>query len=152
MTDPANEADTTWIAITDTEELGRGIFSGQQARLSRQHGIPASVFRERDGHRGISVDRLSVAPIDQAVKNGEAIANARGPNRTFYGWAVISATDVRKIGCDVEAAPLADGSNPYHANIILPESVVADSGEQDQYAQRLAIKASWKERPSHFPL
>ena len=146
MTDTANEADAVSSTIKDTEELGRGVFSSQQARLSRQHGVPVSVFRERDGHREISVDRLSVAPIDEAVKNGEAIARARGPNRTFYGWAVIPAIDVRNTGCDVEAAPLADGSNPYHANIILPKTAVVDSGEQDQYAQRLAIKASWKER------
>jgi hypothetical protein len=70
MTYPANEADAARSAITDNEELGRGVFSSQQARLSRQHGVPASVFRERDGHREISVDRLSVAPIDEAVKNG----------------------------------------------------------------------------------
>ncbi len=147
MSDPVSEADAAGSAIADTEELGRGVFSSQQARLSRQHGVPASVSRERDGHREISVDRLSLAPIDQAVKNGEAIARARGPNRTFYGWAVIPAVDVRNAGCDVEAAPLADGANPYHANIILPDAAVTDSSAQDQYAQRLAIKASWKERP-----
>ena len=149
MTNPVDKAGVPPSHVTETEELGRGVFSSQQARLSRQNSVPASVFRERDGHREISVDRLSLASVDQAVKNGDAISKTRGPNRTFYGWAVIPAIDMRNIGCDVEAAPLADGTNPYHANIILPEAAIADSGEQDQYTQRLAIKASWKDRTSH---
>ncbi len=37
MTDPANEADAAWSAITDTEGLGRGMFSSQQASKPDYH-------------------------------------------------------------------------------------------------------------------
>ncbi len=54
--------------VPDWELLGRGIFSSRQAKWCRSNdGVPALVFREADGVRTLSVDRLSVAPEAEAI-------------------------------------------------------------------------------------
>ena len=110
--------------------------------------MPASVFREADGVRTLSVDRLSVAPEEAAVENGERVAATRGEGRSFYGWAAIDAEHAALEECRAIVSPTlaVNGSNPYHADIVLPMSAVVVPGEQDKFALRLAARSRWLAR------
>lgn len=77
--------------IESSEELGREIFSSNQAKRAARNTIPKNVFLEREGVAKLSVDRLSVAPIEEVIINADKVAAKR--NRTFYGWAALIALD-----------------------------------------------------------
>lgn len=136
--------DPTPVPIAAGEELGRGVFSSRDARAAERGQVRAAVFLERPGVRKISVDRLALSPSNEAVAIADAVAAGREGNRSFYGWAVITAAEVIAVGCVVVASPLQ--WNPYHADIVLPESAV-DEWEQRQYALELAARARWLGRP-----
>ena len=129
-------------SIAPTEELGRSVFSRRDTGRSI---TPARVFLERPHSSEISVDRLTYAPANIATEISDRTARARG--RTFYGWAVVTADKATDDRRRVSATPLPDGSNPYHADIILPESVVTNRDEQLYHAQRLADASRWRRRP-----
>ena len=78
---------------------------------------------------------------------GDEVAGGRNGGRevTFYGWAAIAAKDAGSNGRRVVATPQPD--NPYHADIILPNSIAEDRDEQFRHAQELADKSCWRERP-----
>ena len=57
--------------------------------------------------------------------------------RTFYGWAAVDAGLVRRNGRDVVATPIPK-RNPYHGDIVLPDSATMDREEQTRHAQELA--------------
>ncbi len=127
--------------VDPAEELGRGIFSSTTAKRSRT-AVPKSVFLERKGNTRISVDRLSLATGNLAIDVAEGVASQR--NRTFYGWAVISAGGASLDSRRVEASPLTE--NPIHADIVLPDEAI-DREEQIMHAQLLADLSSWRARP-----
>ena len=79
---------------------------------------------------------------------GDKVAGDRNVGRevTFYGWAAIAAKDAESNGRQVVATPQPD--NPYHADIILPNSTVEDRDEQVRHAQELADESCWCERPA----
>ena len=81
-----------------------------------------------------------------AIQHGEDIAARRGPNRTFYGWAVVTASEVIEEGCDVEAAP--ETNNDWHAHIVMPRPAAIDDDVHDEHAGQLARRAVWKEIPT----
>ena len=126
------------------EELGRGVFSTNNAKRAKRSRIPAHVFLEKPGEPKISVDKLSVAPLDEVVKIAEGVAVVRGA--TFYGWAIVAAERIRENGRQVVATPLPD--NPYHADILLPESAAEDREKQQRHAQELADASRWQDRPN----
>lgn len=128
--------------IASDEDLGRGVFSSKQARRARSAGVRLNVFLERPGQLKISVDRLSLAPVDVADAMAESVAAARGAN--FYGWAVITAGAASADGRCVLATPLPD--NPYHADIVLPELAAHNLRTQREHAQKLADASRWRER------
>ena len=130
--------------VAPGEELGRGVFSTRQVRRGR---VDFRAFLERPGVMTLSVDRLTHAPPDFAVAKADAAARER-PSGAFYGWAVIIADQAAANGRSVQASPPLDGSNPYHADIILPESAFADRDEQRKHAQMLAAVAQWRTRPA----
>lgn len=119
-------------------------------------------FLPKRGERRLSVDRLSFAPLPDAITNGERVAQARqqGNLRTagkpssdihFCGWGVISVLATRETDCAVEATPIEGEhgtGNPYHADIVLPTQVETDDIERKRYAQRLARSAVWRGRPT----
>ena len=125
--------------VRPSEDLGRGVFSSSIARRSRR-SIPHTVFLERPGNPTISVDRLSVAPIADALDNARDVASQRA--RSFYGWAVISAELAASSGRRVSATPLQD--NPLHADIELPDSAQEELEEQKRHARELADAARWQ--------
>lgn len=127
--------------IAAGEELGRGVFSSRTARRAHRR-IPHHIFLERVGETSISVDRLSVAPMDEAVEIADGIGEMR--NRQFYGWAVVTNEDAARNGRRVAASPIGD--NPYHADILLPGIAAEDREEQKRHAQELADVARWHDR------
>lgn len=127
--------------IAPEEELGRGVFSRRSADRARRSRVPFKVFLEKPTRTDISVDRLSVAPSDQAVAIARKVGEARGA--TFYGWAVVTARHANGSGRHVTASPIV--GDPYHANICLPETAAEDREEQKRHAQELADASCWRE-------
>ena len=130
--------------IDTTESLGRGIFDSKKARQAQSGKVPPRVFRERTGVRELSMDRVSFGHLGE-------IAEAHDAERTtqqFHGWAELSARDATKHGRTVIAKPVLP-TNPYHAEIVLPDVAVAEAGEeQDQHALSLAMASRWLPRPA----
>ena len=131
------------IEIGSEEKLGRGVFSSRHAERAKRSRAPHHIFLERPGITDISVDRLSVAPTDEAVAIAEAAAIAR--DASFYGWASVSADKAGRNARRVTASPLS--SNPYHADIVLPGATAEDREEQKRHAQELADASHWRARP-----
>ena len=129
--------------VASQEELGRMISSSKSAARARRSRLPFTEFLPPPGRIDISVDRLSIAPADEAFANADGSADARG--RTFYGWAVVTAESACGNKRRVVASPIPD-TNPYHADIILPEHVTGDREEQKRHAQELADLSRWHDR------
>lgn len=125
------------------EELGRGVFSSKNAKRAKRSRVPAHVFLEKLGEPKISVDRMSVAPLEEVVKVAERVAAGR--DASFYGWAIVTAKRIRENKREVVATPLPE--NPYHAEILLPEGAAEDREEQQRHAQELADASRWQDRP-----
>lgn len=132
-------------SIDPNEELGRGVSSSRIARraLRPNFQVPLNVFLPPRDESHISVDRLSVAPYDEAVAIADRRDGARG--RAFYGWAVTTGFAVTDNGRRIVASPMPD-VNPYHADIVLPENAVHDREEQKRHAQELADTSFWNDR------
>ena len=128
--------------VEPSEDLGRGVFSSRVASRSRR-SVPHTVFLERPGNATISVDRLSIAPRTEALDHAQDVAAQRA--RTFYGWAVVTATRAALSGRRVLATPQED--NPFHADIKLPDSAEDERDDQIQHAQELADAARWRSAP-----
>ena len=82
--------------MASQEELGRGVFSSKNAKRAKRSRVPAYVFLEKLGEPKISVDRLSVAPLEEVVKIAVRVAAVRGAS--FYGWAIVAAERIRENG------------------------------------------------------
>jgi hypothetical protein len=126
------------------EDLGRGVFSSKNAKRAKRSRVPAYVFLEKLGETKISVDRLSVAPLEEVAKISERVAVGRGAS--FYGWAIVAVKRIRENRREVIATPLPN--NPYHADILLPEGAAEEREEQQRHAQELADASHWQDRPS----
>ena len=130
--------------IDPDEDLGRSVFSSSHAKRARRSRIPHHVFLEKEGENKISVDRLSIAPSDAALVLAEKTADSR--NASFYSWATLVANKAETNGRRVVSSPMPIQDNPYHADIILPDSVEEDREEQKRHAQELADYSSWLEK------
>ena len=131
--------------ISPNETLGRGVFSSTQARRAERGTIPSHVFLERRGEVTISVDRLDFAEPEQMATLGDKVAVGRSGGRKFYGWAVIAAEAAGSSGRRVVATP--QPGNPYHADIILPDSAAEDQKKQRHHTQDLTNASRWRKRP-----
>ena len=131
--------------VDPDEQLGRSVSSSRAARRASRPNfqVPLNIFLPPRDESNISVDRLSVAPLEVAV----AIADKRDAerDRRFYGWAVITAEAAAVNGRDVTASPIPD-VNLYHADIILPPGAAHDRDEQKRHAQELADASFWNDR------
>ena len=79
---------------------------------------------------------------------GDSVAASRSSvdrKVTFYGWLVIATEDAGSSERRVVYTPQPD--NPYHTDIILPDSAAEDCDEQIRHAQELADASLWRERP-----
>ena len=135
-------------SISPNETLGRGVFSSKQVRQAKNGTMPRRVFLEGWGKVTLSVDRLDFAEPEEMAALGDKVAVGRSVNRTvtFYGWAVIDAEDAGSSERRVVYTPRPD--NPYHTDIILPDSAAEDRDEQISHAQELADASLWRERPN----
>ena len=131
--------------IAEWENLGRGIYSRSTAKRASRNRTPYNVFLPPSGGMSISVDRLSVAPLEEVI----TIAKQRAANREgeFRGWATVTANAACKEGRTVVASPI-EGENPYHSDIVLPAAVANDRKMQKHHALALASRSSWREGPN----
>lgn len=132
--------------ISAERDLGRRVYSESVAKKVAQ-GLKGRLYREfliKRGQTAISVDRLSIAPLAEvAALAQEASASRDG---SFHGWALIAGEDACGSGRRVRASPVE--GNPYHAEIVLPDSAATDRGEQVRHAQQLADATSgWRDAP-----
>ena len=85
---------------------------------------------------------------EEAIEIGDNVAANRtcmlNRNVRFYGWAVVSSEDALENGRLVNASPLE--SNPFHADIILPDLAREMRDEQVRHAQELADASRWRDR------
>ena len=103
--------------VCPEEELGRALFGiRNKTKKFRTHD-----FLQK-GINTISVDRLTYAPLSDITIIADERATHRQPVRPFAGWAVITAKDAAKCARQVVASPTSNPPNPYHADIVLPES------------------------------
>ena len=131
--------------VEPSENLARAITTSSEARQARNGNVRASVFTYY-GKSKVSVDRIDRMETADAVRHGENIATIRGPNRKFYGWAVMTVAEVLEEGSDVEAAPETD--NDWHAHIVMPRPAAFDEDVHDEHAGQLARRAVWKDIPT----
>ena len=134
--------------VAPSEDLGRGVFTSNEAKRARRSGIPKSVFAH-EGVTEISVDRLDLMSEEEAIKIALEVAERRsereGNRRRFYGWAVLMADSACRSGRCVRASPTA--ANLWHADIVLPALAGEDYEEQVRHAQELADDSRWREGP-----
>lgn len=147
--------------IADDEELGRCVVSKRVAHRVREGRGLAKLLTPRKGESRISVDRLTIAPLADAIANGHRVAAARqegicrasgqkSRDVEFCGWITLSARAARSAECECIASPIeksAGPGNPYHADIVMPESVIEDDLERVRYAQELEESAAWRGKP-----
>lgn len=139
-------SDNVPIEIGLGERLGRRIFQSDKAKRARRDpaGDPKPMFDFRafvDKHPGISVDRLDYASVAQLTE----IADAEllpGQDR-FFGWFVIEA----RVAAE-KYKPLGSkkDTNPFHADLWLPEAAISDPAERKALALDLAQASRWQER------
>lgn len=131
-------------SLSDWEMLARAVIRSGEARQSRKGNIPASIFM-RKADSELSTDRITQMTDEQAVEQGEHIAKTAGEERNFYGWAVISVTNVQDVNLAAIKSPLL--GHKWHADILFPEEAVIEPTKHTQLAGELARRADWKERP-----
>lgn len=132
--------------LLDEDPLGRAVLQSNQVKKAEKGIILHSVFLDKEELDSLSVNRLDHATDGVMAEIGDTIARGRGPNRNFYGWAVVLVVDASKDGRAVRATRQAD--NPYHADIDLNISAAAERREaQTEHANTLAADAEWRKRP-----
>lgn len=123
--------------ITNDEFLGRAIFSSKKK-------INLHVFLEKPGQSSLSMDRFGFCSIkdltDIQDKNAEQRSKNESQKRSFYGWAKIQARKIRAEDRQLKFTPI-EGSNPYHADIILPKNIDRDT--EKMHAEELADNSEW---------
>lgn len=111
--------------------------------MARRGNIPLRLFARRDT-RELSVDRIHEDWLPEII--AIAVNYDEGRNRNFYGWAVVSQDVASSNGRRIELSPQED--NEYHADIVLPDSVLSDKNERERHALELSAEARWLGRDS----
>ena len=132
--------------LSEDEELGRSVLSSRVAKRARTHNqIMRDVFLEKLESVSLSIDRLGHAPAQEMAALATKRAEQRGPNRTFYGWAVITVRNASSSGRSVKATPRPD--NRFHADICLDAPATELRDHQKAQALDLARLSHWREAP-----
>ena len=145
--------------INDDDKLGRFSLSSKQARRAISGNIDPQIFFDTKDKQIISVDRLFLSHLKklteiqdknaeerskseiQKWEKGELKQKGQPKQRSFYGWASLTALEAQQDDRQVKPSPIPE--NPYHADITLPEDT------HDAYilhAKALAAKSEWVER------
>ena len=112
-------------------------------RHSKSRGGPSvQRFKPPKNSNKLSVNRLGYASEAEMSEIGVRHAAERG--KSFWGWYVLHAGDVKDVGCTVEPSPALD--NQYHADIVIPVALDAKERREDliEYARDLAYRASFR--------
>ncbi len=126
-------------SVADQEMLGRRIISSKDAKRASRSSIAPTVFI--DDH-SVSVDRIYDS-FENEVLN---VALDETPSdRNFYGWATLTAKQVRNTKCCVKGSRTC--TNRFHADILLPSSVSGDTDAEIEKAKELAKASKWLVRP-----
>ena len=147
----ANLAPAVPGAVADSEPLARSVHQSSGYRKGRngaEDKVRFSAFEPpkdpTDRHKilpEISLDRSQYVTECQALALAWGRAPARGGR--FYGWAIIVADDARGCGTQVVSSPLPDGSNPAHAEIVLPPGDVGSVQDRNNRLTKLAAASWW---------
>ena len=123
------------------EKLGRRVSSRSNRRLVQRGTVPLKLFIRKCTYE-LSVDRLH----DDYFSEITAIADEYDKNRerNFYGWAAVSQEIACRNGRYLKLSPKT--YNKFHADIVLPISVVSDKDEREKHATELAAFARWQDR------
>lgn len=142
-------------AVADSEPLARSVHQSRgfrKGKVGEPDTVRFSAFEPpRDPFDSdktlpeISVERSRYLTECQAVALAWVRASARGGK--FYGWAIIVADDARRLGTQVVASPLADYSNPAHADVVLPVGDTASAQDRNIRLTQLAAASCWLELP-----
>ena len=136
-------------SIQADEKLGREEWSGSAARKTfrkrnNEGGgwAPVSKFKPPKDSNEISVNRMGFSPDERMARIG--VHNAKLSGKAFWGWYILSASDVKEVGCEVRASPLLD--NPYHADIMIPVALDAEDRRLQliEFARDLAYYATFQ--------
>lgn len=136
-----------------TDPLGRRVLSNGQAKnaikLASQgkSGVIYRVSVEDNAAESLSVDQLDIVPDREIAAMADQMAKSRGPDRSFYGWAVVTVRDATRMGWRVETTPQPD--NDYHADIFL--NLPQGEERRDlavQHALDLALNSIYRPRPN----
>ena len=108
--------------------------------------IPTREFRPKRGETKLSVDRVDEAPREAVAAVAERDAReAEDGERIFYGWAVVPCERAMRDGREVRATPIKRPPNPFHADIVFPDSVKDKEDARNHHALQLAENAKWLE-------
>ena len=139
--------------VADDEQLARCIFDKRILEIGGRIKLKAFLPRKKqdcppEWFQDISVDRFDHLTMDKAVELGKSRSEMR-TSGSFLGWAILFAGRARQVdGVEVLSSPLCDGTNPAHADILLPELATTDKGAQRECLQDLAEGACWLARPA----
>ena len=146
MGDPSTIYGLDLVAVI--ERLGREESSERNARKAfrrqREDGedwAPVSKFKPPGNSNEISVNRMDMAPPGDIAEIGQR--NASRLKKSFWGWYILSASDVKSTGCSVLPSPLLD--NPYHADVVVPVPPDAEDRRDamTEFARDLAYCATF---------
>lgn len=127
--------------VDPDETVARGVFS--RRAVTAAGTVKTNVFLGPLGSQSLSVDRVDFAPEGELVRLGDE--RARNRNRTFYGWANLLVRDAERGGEGVEVRATPQANNPYHADIVLPNSELQ---ARTTLAVRFARVSRWRPRPN----
>ena len=128
--------------ITSNDFLGRASYRSIEEKKARSGYIMPDIFLEKEGNNALSVDRFGFCSLEELTGIQDKNAKLRSTEtvqRSFYGWARITAEVACKNGRNVCLTP--SEANPYHADIILPKDI--DRDDEKEHALELASNAEW---------
>ena len=135
-------------AVAYEEDLARNLIGGSSKKSIKKlynpdtKAIKPSRFLDTRNPRELSVNRISTLTERQAHKLGiehaDEIKRSGNTNSVYHGFAKISVRECLEAGCSEVVKDDYNGSKPYHANIIYPQSEKSDEME---IANVLAFKA-----------
>jgi hypothetical protein len=136
--------ETSLPALQSDDRLGRRVFSQGKATQLQKGRKVHEIFMPPPGRPRLSVDRLNHAETEVMVV---VVARTAGERATkFQGWSVVTVVAIEsEKNCLVIESGQPD--NPFHADIVLPDSVIEDKDVRKAYATRLAAQATFMPVP-----
>lgn len=135
--------------VAHEEDLARNLVGGSSRKSIKKlydpetNAIKPSRFLDTRNPRELSVNRISILTEHQAhdlgIEHANEINRGGNVNSVYHGFAKISVHECLEAGCSKVVKDDYNGSKPYHANIIYPQSEKSDEME---IANILAFKAT----------